>query len=230
MKYFGIVMTVVVLALLVPIARVNTGASRVSVANNSTEVVTMATEAEVPTTSTLTEEPTTMTEAVTEVASESNGCSPTVDVAYDITHCDSTEAGTGYNYPTASYSNYSDDDRLLLAKLIYTEAGCEWIPNEVQLAVGSVVLNRVNSDLYPNSIRDVLYDPGQYEMWVFDNMYVDEGQFARAYSNADALLTYGSTLPSNVLGQNSTKEGDDTYDEYHDPELGTTIYFTYIYG
>lgn len=234
MKMLGILFAVI-LVLIAPVSRAGIG-STASEPEKGAEVVTLTTDdveldtesaTDVATTSAT--EATTVTEAATEVATESIDYSSTVDVAYNISDCGSTEIGTGYNHP-ASYANYSDDDKMLLAKLIYTEAGCKWISDEVQLAVGSVVLNRVNSDLYPNNIRDVLDDPNQYEMWVFDYMEVDEEQFARAYSNAETLLTYGSKLPSDVLGQNSTKEGYDTYDEYHDPELGTAIYFTYIYG
>lgn len=48
----------------------------------------------------------------------------------------------------------------LLAALIYCEAGGE--PYEGQVAVGAVVLNRVESGSFPNSITDVIYDSGQF--------------------------------------------------------------------
>ena len=48
----------------------------------------------------------------------------------------------------------------LLAAIIYCEAGGE--PYEGQLAVGSVVLNRVNNSRFPNSITDVIYAPKQF--------------------------------------------------------------------
>lgn len=48
----------------------------------------------------------------------------------------------------------------LLAALIYCEAGGESYAGQV--AVGSVVVNRVNSTYFPNSITDVIYQSGQF--------------------------------------------------------------------
>jgi hypothetical protein len=53
-----------------------------------------------------------------------------------------------------------DPDFILLAKLVTAEAGNE--PYEGQVAVGAVVLNRVNSSEFPNSIREVIYQPNQF--------------------------------------------------------------------
>lgn len=54
----------------------------------------------------------------------------------------------------------SVDDVTLLAALIYCEAGAE--PYEGQLAVGAVVVNRVQSSVYPNTISEVIYQKGQF--------------------------------------------------------------------
>lgn len=51
------------------------------------------------------------------------------------------------------------DDRLLAA-LIQCEAGNQ--PYEGQVAVGAVVMNRVNSGAYPNTIAGVIYASGQF--------------------------------------------------------------------
>lgn len=56
------------------------------------------------------------------------------------------------------YTN--ENDLYLLAKLITIEAKGE--PFEGQVAVGAVVLNRVQSSKFPDSIRKVLYQPGQF--------------------------------------------------------------------
>lgn len=48
----------------------------------------------------------------------------------------------------------------LLAAIIFCEAGNQ--PYEGQVAVGAVVINRVNSGAYPNSIEEVIYQPGQF--------------------------------------------------------------------
>ena len=57
-----------------------------------------------------------------------------------------------YNVPSA--------DQELLAALIFCEAGNQ--PYEGQVAVGAVVMNRVRSGSYPNSIREVIYQSGQF--------------------------------------------------------------------
>lgn len=62
----------------------------------------------------------------------------------------------------ASKNAYSatDDEVKLLAALIYCEAGGE--PYEGMVAVGAVVMNRVKSNKYPNTIKDVIYAPYQF--------------------------------------------------------------------
>jgi len=54
----------------------------------------------------------------------------------------------------------SGDDLTLLAALIQAEAGNQ--PYEGQLGVGAVVMNRVRSGAYPNSIAGVISAPGQF--------------------------------------------------------------------
>lgn len=56
--------------------------------------------------------------------------------------------------------NVSSSDEELLAALIYCEAGGE--PYEGQVAVGAVVMNRVRSSSFPNTIREVIYQSGQF--------------------------------------------------------------------
>ena len=51
-------------------------------------------------------------------------------------------------------------ERELLASLIFCEAGNQ--PYEGQVAVGAVVLNRVKSSVYPNSVSEVIYQSGQF--------------------------------------------------------------------
>lgn len=54
----------------------------------------------------------------------------------------------------------SENKVKLLACLIYTEAGSE--SYEGKLAVASVIMNRVKSSRYPNTIYKVIYQPGQF--------------------------------------------------------------------
>ncbi len=55
---------------------------------------------------------------------------------------------------------FAEGDRYLLANLIYCEAGAE--PYAGQLAVGSVVINRVLSGSYPDSVVGVIYQNKQF--------------------------------------------------------------------
>ena len=52
------------------------------------------------------------------------------------------------------------DDSVLLAALIQCEAGEE--PYEGQVAVGAVVMTRVRSGAYPNTVKGVIYASGQF--------------------------------------------------------------------
>lgn len=61
-----------------------------------------------------------------------------------------------------NYGEFTVDEEtmLLLAALIHCEARGE--SYEGQVAVGAVVLNRVRSAAFPNTIRGVIYAPGQF--------------------------------------------------------------------
>ena len=59
---------------------------------------------------------------------------------------------------TGSYADYSDLD--LLAAIIWCEAGNQ--PYDGMVAVGEVVMNRVASSSFPNTIAEVLEQPGQF--------------------------------------------------------------------
>lgn len=59
-----------------------------------------------------------------------------------------------------STDNVTDTNIDLLARLIRAEAQGESYSGKV--AVGEVVINRVNSSEFPDSIRSVIYQPGQF--------------------------------------------------------------------
>lgn len=58
-------------------------------------------------------------------------------------------------------SGSNSSDVTLLGKLIYGEARGE--PYTGQVAVGAVILNRVKSSSFPNSIAGVIYQPGAFD-------------------------------------------------------------------
>ncbi|WP_010281390.1 cell wall hydrolase [Bacillus timonensis] len=57
--------------------------------------------------------------------------------------------------------NFSTDELDLLARIVRAEAQAE--PFEGKVAVAAVVLNRVESPKFPNTIRDVIYQRGQFQ-------------------------------------------------------------------
>ncbi len=67
-----------------------------------------------------------------------------------------------YNTSSSSSSSSSNSSNVnLLARLIYGEARGE--PYTGQVAVGAVVMNRVRSSSFPNSISGVIYQAGSFD-------------------------------------------------------------------
>ena len=71
----------------------------------------------------------------------------------------SRDAASG-KWRSISEVTFTNDDRKLLANIIYCEAGAE--PYEGKLAVGSVVINRVLSAKFPDTVMGVVYQRGQF--------------------------------------------------------------------
>lgn len=72
-------------------------------------------------------------------------------------------------------SNYPNDVSLL-ASIIHGEARGE--PYEGQVAVGAVVLNRVASPNFPNSIAEVIYQPGAFDAVRDKQFYLEPNETA----------------------------------------------------
>lgn len=124
--------------------------------------------------------------------------------------------------PTISVKDEPIDkeDLELLAHLIFAEAGSDWCKDEMLYGVGSVVLNRIASEYYPNNMYDVIYQRGQYACtW---NGHIKKEPNERAYRIAEDLLRNGSTLPENVLFQAQFKQGDGVYVKIQN------MYFCYL--
>lgn len=103
----------------------------------------------------------------------------------------------------------------LLAHLIYGEAGDQ--SDDCQLAVGSVVLNRVAHKSYPNSIEEVIFQRGQYAC-TWDGNF-DREPSKQAWDNAKWLLENESILPENVIYQSQFVQGSGVYQQ-----IGTEIF------
>lgn len=71
-----------------------------------------------------------------------------------------SQAAANAAWRDISEVTFAEGDRYLLANLIYCEAGGE--PYAGKLAVGSVVINRVLSSKYPDSVIGVIYQSKQF--------------------------------------------------------------------
>lgn len=101
--------------------------------------------------------------------------------------------GSGSGGTGGSSSAQSSSDLALLAALIQCEAGGE--SYEGKLAVGSVVMNRVSSSHFPNTVAGVIYQGGQFSP-------VASGRFASVLAKgADRSCTQAA---GEVLGGNIT--------------------------
>jgi hypothetical protein len=116
-------------------------------------------------------------------------------------------------------------DLYLLAKVIYIEAGSSRIPDDWKLAVGEVLLNRVASPEFPNTVYEVVYQKGQYasagtSAWA--GMMPDE----HCINLAIRLLEGERHLESSVVFQANFRQGSGVYKAYYDSLYGWT-YFCY---
>lgn len=118
--------------------------------------------------------------------------------------------------------SYSDEDLYWLSRVVFAEAGCDWFPDWVQRDVASVVLNRVADPRYPDTIKGVIFDPGQYSCVDSGSIYNTPTQ--KVIDNCRWVLENGSTLPVSVIGQSAYAWGP-VHKSYYDSVLGTTIHF-----
>lgn len=87
---------------------------------------------------------------------------------------------------------FEENDRYLLANLIYCEAGGE--PYAGQVAVGAVVINRVLSSVYPNTVTGVIYQKYQFSP-------VGSGRLAIALSQNKATASCYKAADEAMAGQ-----------------------------
>ena len=106
-------------------------------------------------------------------------------------------------YQETVVQTYSQEDLDILAHVICGEA--QGYPDEEQWYVGAVVLNRVNCSRYPNSIKEVVFQKGQYACTRDGNYYRQPTE--ANYRNAKWLLENGSLLPGNIIYQSKGTQG-----------------------
>ena len=105
---------------------------------------------------------------------------------------------SGMEILSGSVTYYSDaygsDNIFWLSRVIYSEAGHQSMAGRI--GVGNVVLNRVESDRFPNNIHDVIFDPGQFEPVYDGHIYREpnEASVAAACLCLDGWNTAGNSL------------------------------------
>ena len=102
------------------------------------------------------------------------------------------------------------DDVTLLAALIYCEAGAE--PYEAQLAVGAVVMNRVQSNKYPNTLYGVIYQKGQFTP-------ARNGKVARIIAQKKATASCYKAAKAALAGEDNT-DGCLRFNDYNGTQQG----------
>lgn len=98
-----------------------------------------------------------------------------------------------------SYYTYTEEELDLLARLIYSEGGTE--SYETKLKIGSVVMNRVEDDWFPDTIYEVIYQKSQFSVTTIrinGVIMIDRPADEESYRAAKEILDYGSILPSDV--------------------------------
>ena len=118
------------------------------------------------------------------------------------------------NYNTVPESDYTEDDKTILAATMYAE---NYISGRYEMMLtGSVVINRKNSPLFPNTIKDVVFQiDGEYEQYAKRTKNIVERVLSgeetipsECYDLAEILLKYGSIAPPNVQYQAHFNQGN----------------------
>ena len=99
-----------------------------------------------------------------------------------------------------------DNDLWYLSRVIQQEAG--YCSTEMMEGVGSVVINRVNDDRFPNTIPEVINQPGQYSTAAYLS---SQEPTQEAINVAVDLLENGSKLPEDVVWQANFAQGTYIY-------------------
>lgn len=143
-----------------------------------------------------------------------------------------TQTHTAVTKGAASGSaSYTEDDVYALAVVIYREAGSDYLTDEHRALVACVAMNRVRSSLFPNTLRGVLTQHGQY-YGIWQNGVVfpagtdtSSNAVKRAYRIAREVLEGQWSCPSNVLFQAGFPQGNGVYRAIEGG--GTVTYFCY---
>lgn len=106
-------------------------------------------------------------------------------------------------------TNEEFEDIVLLAKVISGEAGADWCSDEMRYGVGSVIINRLNHEEFPDTMEEVIYQEGQYGC--LHTKEFKDCPTEHCIGIASELYLYGSKYPANVVYQSNQPLGSGTY-------------------
>ena len=114
------------------------------------------------------------------------------------------------------------DELLTLSRLIQGEAGSAWLDQDWKMAVGEVALNRVASPEFPNTLEEVVRQPGQYSPSYAAGGYglrpsAESVLAAQRLLSGERVLCDGA-----VVFQSNFRQGSGVFTELRDPLLGRT--------
>ncbi|SHF94896.1 LysM peptidoglycan-binding domain-containing protein [Ornithinibacillus halophilus] len=93
---------------------------------------------------------------VNAIKQANNLSSNILQIGQTLTIPSGTTAAPTPSYQTKEQSVVNQEDVEWLAKMIYSEGRGESL--EGQIAIGAVIMNRVNSPLFPNDVKEVLFE------------------------------------------------------------------------
>ena len=96
----------------------------------------------------------------------------------------------------AAVAQLQEADKELLASIIFCEAGNQ--PYEGQVAVGAVIMNRVKSAVYPNSISEVVYQSGHFGPAMTG--WLDSVRYSAGYTPSAMQAAIDALSGSNPIG------------------------------
>ena len=114
---------------------------------------------------------------------------------------------------------WTDYELDILAAVIHYEAGSDECTDRHQQLVGQVVVNRMNSDEFPDTIYDVVTQQNPTQYSTYKKVLRDAGNrdivSQRCYDNALAVLNGEVECPDNIVWQANFKQGSGVYEEIH---------------
>ncbi len=119
---------------------------------------------------------------------------------------------------------FTFEELYLLAKIIYAEAGSSWLSDDWKMGVGEVLLNRVASPEFPNTISEVVFQKGQY--YNSDSEYFRNLNPDRLSVNLAIRLLKGERIinDNSVVFQANFPQGSGIHTQLEDELLGATYF------